>query len=396
MKNPSSTHILFFLFFISLLLILAPFQSQGDIVSSVQQQPVSTDPYQYHSYQTMTDLLVQLYKNHSDIMSLWSIGTTYEGRTIWMVKLSDHAERDEDEPGVLLMGAHHGNEKPSYESLLYFIQLVVEQYGKENLDNDDDGLVNEDIIDGRDNDGDGFIDEDLSEERITSIVDQTQLFIIPMVNPDGVEANTRKNCAPNYGRYGLRKTITSYGVDLNRNYEYKWYLYRVFPWSYHQAYTSMDAGWNYRGPYPFSENETRAVRYVAESQDISISLSYHSYGEFLFYPWTHTSISTPHEALFASIGENISAINGYYLYKGNTYLIPRFGGTLGTSENWLYGRQGILSFTIELCQTRAPVEPEIVEEYCRDHVGVNLYVCERSWTIDQEKQQMEHMVTTVG
>ncbi|MBN2066218.1 MAG: hypothetical protein JW771_05365, partial [Candidatus Thermoplasmatota archaeon] len=175
MKNPSSTHILFFLFFISLLLILAPFQSQGDIVSSVQQQPVSTDPYQYHSYQTMTDLLVQLYENHSDIMSLWSIGTTYEGRTIWMVKLSDHAERDEDEPGVLLMGAHHGNEKPSYESLLYFIQLVVEQYGKENLDNDDDGLVNEDIIDGRDNDGDGFIDEDLSEERITSIVDQTQL-----------------------------------------------------------------------------------------------------------------------------------------------------------------------------------------------------------------------------
>jgi carboxypeptidase T len=387
MENQSTVHIPSLLLIISVFLLLGPVQVGGHSSYPLQQQLLSLDSYQYHTYQTMTDLLFHLYENHSDIMSLWAIGTTYEGRTIWMVKLSDHPERNEDEPGVLLMGAHHGNEKPSYESLLYFIQLVVDHYGEENRDNDGDGMINEDIIDGRDNDGDGLIDEDLSEERITTIVDQTQIFIIPMVNPDGVEANTRKNCAPNYGRYGLRNTITSYGVDLNRNYEYKWYLYYVFPLSYHQAITSMDASWNYRGPYPFSENETRAVKYVADSQDISISLSYHSYGEFLFYPWTHTSIPVPEKSLFASIGENISAIDGYYLYKGNTYLIPRFGGTLGTSENWLYARHGILSFTIELCQTRAPVDPQIVEQYCRNHAGVDLYVCERSWTINQEKIQ---------
>jgi hypothetical protein len=89
--------------------------------------------------------------------------------------------------------------------------------------------------------------------------------------------------------------------------------------------------------------------------------------------------------LFISIGENITNINGYYLYLGGNYVIPRYGWTLGTSENWLYGERGIIAFTIELCETRAPTDPQIVEDYCMTHVGVNLYLCERSWNIEWEK-----------
>jgi carboxypeptidase T len=345
-------------------------------------------PYHYYTYQEMTELFQTLAQDHPDIMTVESLGTSYEGRNIWLVKLSDNVEQDEDEPGVLLMGAHHGNEKPSFEILIYFIEHMIEYYEKPNTDDDGDGFLNEDIIDGIDNDHDGEIDEDPSEDRVREVLNNTQIFLIPMVSPDGVEANSRKNCAPNHGPFGLKKEITSYGVNLNRNYGYRWFLYYIFPHRYYLFMNMLDSSPNYRGPYPFSEYETQAVKNFVESHDVALSLSFHSYGEFLFFPWTHTSRRTLHEDLFISIGDNISRINKYDLYLGKQYLIPRFGGTLGTSENWLYGTQGILSYTVELCRERAPSNPSVVFHVCLTHVGVNLYVCERSRTVEEEKSHL--------
>jgi len=68
----------------------------------------------------MTDELFSLQYNHSEIMAVESIGQTYEGRDIWLVKLSDNVHETEEEPGALFMGAHHGNEKPSFEILIFF------------------------------------------------------------------------------------------------------------------------------------------------------------------------------------------------------------------------------------------------------------------------------------
>jgi carboxypeptidase T len=319
-------------------------------------------------------------------MKLESIGVTYEGRDILMVKLSDNVYQRENEPGVLFMGAHHGNEKASFEVLIYFIRNMINSYNSENTDNDGDNLINEDPIDGIDNDDDGTIDEDPSEDRVREAINNTQIFIIPMVNPDGVVANSRKNCAPNYGPFGKNSQITSYGVNLNRNYDDQWFLYYIFPTHYHFIINTMDSSYNYRGPYPFSENETRAVRDFVEDEDISISLSFHSYSEVIIYPWMHTSKLAPHEDLFISIGENMSRINNYYLYTGRDYLIPRYGGTLGSSENWLYRERGILSFTMELCREFAPSNPEDILSACHSHIGVNLYICERSWIIEEEKK----------
>jgi carboxypeptidase T len=341
----------------------------------------------YHTYQEMTELLQQLQANHSDIMSLTSQGKTYEGRDIWAVKLSDNVKENDDEPGVLFMGAHHGNEKPSFEAMIFLIQYMAETYSKANTDDDMDGSVNEDPIDGVDNDQDGAVDEDPSEDRVRTVLNSTEIFVIPMVNPDGVEAGpegTRKNCAPNHGPFGLKQEITSYGVDLNRNYAYKWFLYYIFPINYHLLYMINDGRFNYRGEHPFSENETQAVKQLVESHDnIKISLSYHSYGEFILFPWTHTSRRTPDEQLFVSVGENITRINNYYLYTGRrNYIIPRYGGSIGTSENWLYGVHGILSYTVELCKTRAPMDPDVIREYCVTNTGVCLYSAERAPTIE--------------
>jgi len=349
------------------------------------------EEYEYYNYQNMSELLLDLYINNSDIMHLESLDKTYEKRDIWLVKFSDNASIDEQEPGVLLMAAHHGNEKPSFEVLIYFIKHVINNYRKPNTDDDNDGEINEDIIDGFDNDQDGLIDEDPSEDRVREVVNKTQIFILPMVSPDGVEANSRKNCAPNYGMFDLRDKITSYGVNLNRNYGFKWNYQFLFPLRYHIT-NIWDRSFNYRGPYPFSENESRAVKNLVEKSNISISLSYHSYMEAIFYPWTHTSMKTPHEDLFISIGKNMTRINKYALlingFRNKSYIIPRLGGNLGTSENWLYGLHGIIAYTVELCKTRAPKDPKIVFDYLHKHVGVNLYVCERSWTIEEEKEKL--------
>jgi len=67
----------------------------------------------------MTALLHGLATNHSDIMSVNSIGKIYECREPLMVKFSDNVMQEEKKPGVLFMGAHHGNEKPSYEVIVY-------------------------------------------------------------------------------------------------------------------------------------------------------------------------------------------------------------------------------------------------------------------------------------
>ncbi len=355
-------------------------------ISSASGVPAKEDAYHYFTYQEMTDFLHVLEEQYPQILSLTSLGTTYQNRNIWLVTLSDQVEQNENEPSVLIMGAHHGNEKPSYEVPLFFIRYVVENYFKPNTDDDADGLLNEDDYDDKDNDGDDLVDEDPSEEYVRYIVNSTKIFIIPMVNPDGVEAESRKNCAPNHGAFGLKKTITSYGVNLNRNYAYKWYLYYLFPKRYSLLFNMLDSSFNYRGPYPFSENETKAVKTFVETHTICISLSYHTYGEFILYPWTHCSQKTPDEELFLSIGENISRINTYYLYSGKSTIRPGFGGTLGTSENWMYGVHGILPFTIELCKERAPSSQVIMNKVCRAHVGVHMYICERSLSLALEKK----------
>ena len=240
---------------ILLLLTIGTFSSAANHQRIEIEKPTETCQlqYEYYNYQDMTDLFYDLEETYPEIMSYTSLGETYEARNIWMVKLSDNVEVNEDEPGVLLMGAHHGNEKPSYESLIFFIKHMVENYGKENTDDDGDELLNEDIIDSVDNDGDGLVDEDPSEDRVREVIDNTEIFVIPMVNPDGVEANTRKNRAPKEGQ------TDNIGVDLNRNYAFKWELYNIFPGIYNDAWTSNPESWNYRGEYPFSGRRSEVL-----------------------------------------------------------------------------------------------------------------------------------------
>jgi len=293
----------------------------------------------------MTDLLQNLAQNHSDTLSLTSLGNTYENRDLWMVKISDNVQQDEDEPEVLFMGAHHGNEKPSYEVLIYFIETVINEYENNNA-------------------------------SICEIVNNTEIYVIPMVNPDGVEANTRKNREPNYGPFGLQKEQTSIGVDLNRNYGYRWFFLFLFPRLYLGATDYRDESEVYRGEKPFSEKEIQAIRDFVTTRELRISISYHTFGELVLYPWRFTTFPTKDKSVFVSIGNNITTINGYTLGQ-SIELYP----TLGDDNDWLYGRHNVLAYTIELGTSYAPGNPDVLLDMCQKHLLVNLYVCEQVGTL---------------
>lgn len=324
----------------------------------------------YHTYDEMSAKLSRLANEHPDIISLFSIGKSYENRDIWAVKLSDNVMTDEDEPEVLLMGAHHGNERPSYEVLIYFIRWVAESYDRPNTDDDRDGEFGEDPIDGVDNDGDGAIDEDPSQDRVRWVVNNREIYIVPMVNPDGVEAGTRKSREPNYGPLGRPLPDVGVGnpvgVDLNRNYDYMWGI------MYPPADTTNPYSNTYQGETAFCEKETQALRDFVNAHEFVLSLSYHTYGGMVLYPWGYTYEDTDDEELFVHVANGIAAIDGYDVMQAcDLYL------TSGDACDWQYGVKDILAYTIELdAGGHTPDDPALVEAMARTHVGVNLFIAE--------------------
>ena len=200
--------------------------------------------------------IVEIY----DLTSITPDGVTYQGNKIYGIKISDNVANepdfydDPDEETFFIVSNHHAREWMTVPTAMYFIYYLTHFYGMEPTDNDGDGLVNEDMIDGVDNDGDGEqggrvdeygralfdgidndgdgiidegIDEDPSEARVTHLVNNRETWIIPLLNPDGYnfdrtnpEELWRKNMRDN--NENDRWDGACDGVDLNRNYPFEW------------------------------------------------------------------------------------------------------------------------------------------------------------------------------
>ncbi|MCK5559351.1 MAG: zinc carboxypeptidase, partial [Thermoplasmata archaeon] len=374
----------------------------------------------------------------SNIAVLSSLGVTYEDRDIWAVKLSDNPLEHEDEPEILYTGAHHGKEWPSYEVPLYFLRFMVENYGKCPTDNDGDGQINEDIFDGRDNDQDGLIDEDEEETRITWLIDNRQLWFVPMLNPDGVayahqqveagESNQdnlwRKNREPNnnpatgqqYPENVGGKNM--WGTDLNRNYGFHWgeigyqgnadpsredYIgpldktdedndRRVNEDKMDNQDNDGDGKIDEDPRGGFSTAETQAIKRLVEEHDFVIALNYHTYAETIYWPWMWTLELTPDEELFCHLAKGMNKFNGYEyrdMSERRQEELSRHPPVDGDSNDWMYGKHGILAYTIELGTQFIPPEEEIIP-LCKLHLGSNLLVAEVADDPWQNKFEILH------
>jgi hypothetical protein len=269
----------------------------------------------YHTYPEMVAEIQQVAADHPDIVRLSTIGKTYKGRDIHIVRITDRPDEEEGEPEVLLDSLHHAREHLTPEMTLSIIHLLTDGHG--------------------------------IDPRITAIVDSRVIWVIPMLNPDGLAYDLgrdpyrrwRKNRQPNGP--GEPK-----GTDLNRNYGYRW----GGPGS------SGDPGSEvYRGASPWSAPETRAMRdfvlsrVVDGRQRIRALITFHTNGEQIFYPYAHTTVHVPPDMtrrdrrVFVALAEQMAATNGYSPQQSSD---P--GLKSGGFVDWSYGTQRIFGFTFEL------------------------------------------------
>jgi hypothetical protein len=266
----------------------------------------------YYTYAEMQASLDSLAARFPVCARIDTIGTSLEGRLIRAIKISDNAAVDEDEPEIFIFGCLHARELMSVD-----VPMRLATYLLENCE----------------------------DPRVAAIVDNREIWIAPMINPDGhvyVQAN---HGGASYTWWRKNRRLNgdgSYGVDLNRNFGYQWGYDNV-------GSSPTPSSLVYRGTAPFSEPETRAVRDFCASREFTMNLSYHSYGELILYPWDYAALFTEDQDLFAALGDSLASGNGYL--PGN----PATGAiyfTNGGSDDWMYGevaaKNRIYSFTIEL------------------------------------------------
>ncbi len=260
-----------------------------------------------------------------------------EGQPIWWVKISDNANVNEDEPKVLYTSLIHAREGIGVQQMIYFMLWLLENYQ--------------------------------TNPMTTLIVDNFQLYFVPVVNPDGYLFNQASS--PQGGgmwRKNRRNNGGSFGVDLNRNFGYKWGLDN----SGSSPTPSSDT---YRGTGPFSEPETTNLKLFCETHDFKIALNYHSYSNLLLWPWGYTSQLTPDNDIFAAFAALMTRDNNYTTGPGNTTIYATNGG----SDDYMYGdtqgKNAIFAYTPEVGSSVDGFWPAIsrIIPLCQENMIQNVY-----------------------
>ncbi|GIR56946.1 MAG: hypothetical protein CM15mP64_3580 [Candidatus Neomarinimicrobiota bacterium] len=265
------------------------------------------------------------------------IGQSVEGRDIWAFKVSDNPNEDEDEPEVLYTALTHSREPLGMMNLMYFVQLLLEEY-----------------------------DED---SELNYLINNREIWFIPVVNPDGYVYN--ELIEPNGGGMHRKNRLDTNcgngdnrGVDLNRNYGYGW-------GSDDTGSSPNPCSATYRGESEFSEPETQAVRdFIIEHQFKNV-LHYHSYWNTYIHPWGDGSLpDEPDLTTLTEIGQEMARYNGFTVGTG----FATIGyGVNGDAVDWTYGDQDIISYVPEVGSTSQgfwPPESDVVD-LCLDQVHSN-------------------------
>ena len=261
----------------------------------------------FHNYSEAVAALQAVAASAPDLVSLFSIGKSFEGRDLWALRLNTDAKgtAPSKKPGIVFMGAHHAREHLSVEVPLRIAQRLVAQR---------------------------------AEPAIARLLKERDVYFIPLVNPDGAEYDVsgdkyhmhRKNMRPN----GDGST----GTDLNRNYAFRWGG---------QGASGDPRDDTYHGPSAFSEPETQAVKAFVEARpNLTVLLSYHTFSELVLYPWggTDESISDATAlAAFKNMATEMAGMTGYRAMQSSDLYVAT-----GDTCDWAWAERGIFAFTFEL------------------------------------------------
>jgi len=290
--------------------------------------PAITDPSHFHlgsyaGYFTYAELLTildsmrTLYPTLISAKAAIDTYRTIEGRPIYWIRISNNPDvAQPTKPQVLYTALHHAREPGSISSTVYYLWYLLEQYS--------------------------------TNPQIRTIIDNTELYFIPCINPDGYLYNVT-NYPSGGGMWRKNRRANadgSYGVDLNRNYGQFWAYDNV-------GSSPTQSSETYRGTSAFSEPETRAVKWFSEQHRFKVCLNYHTYNNDLIYPWGHVaSLKTNDSLLFDAYGEFLTQHN-HYRYGTCDQTLNYI--TNGGSDDWMYGdtsrKPKIFAFTPEIGAT---------------------------------------------
>ncbi len=330
-------------------------QTEKQLVNNLRGQ---TDLDGYIDYEEMLAELQQIELDNPDICKLYDIGesrgkqysdagnSNYDDyyHEIWAMKVSDNVETEEDEPGVYYLSAHHAREPISLEVNMAVLNHIIDNYG--------------------------------TDPEITENVDNTQIWFVPLVNPNGHKIVTdeteiwwRKNICDNNENGSI--DVTGYyaedGVDPNRNYSWEW--------------GGAGTNWTsetYQGTSAFSEPETQAIRDLFADHHFLAGLTYHSYGELILYPYGYAEgVIAPDQAALSELCTEIALSipgqnGGFYTPEAGWELYP----ATGTTDDYAYGTHGIFEYTVELATQFIPPASQ-VEDICENNIEAAMILLDR-------------------
>ncbi|MCB5271757.1 MAG: carboxypeptidase regulatory-like domain-containing protein [Candidatus Cloacimonetes bacterium] len=244
--------------------------------------------YSLTEFQTFLQDMQDIYPN---LCQLVQYGSSIQNRPLYALKISDNVSVNEAEPEVKLIANIHGDEPIGYDMLIRTIELLLTDYG--------------------------------TSPRITDIVNNTELWFIPMMNPDGYANGVRYNAA---------------GVDLNRN----------FP---------MPTGITNPDGNPLA-TENLAMIDFSHQHNFVCGINFHSGALVVNYPWDYTPVLTPDDALLIDMSLTYAQHN-LPMYNSNEFAQGITNGAAwyvitGSMQDWNYAFTSNIEYTMELSNTKWP------------------------------------------
>lgn len=259
----------------------------------------------YVSPEVITEKLKKLHAQYPHLTQLFSIGKSHQKRDLWVMKISDRPQVDEMEPEVKYVANMHGDEIVGRELMMLLMEDLLAEYQKGN-------------------------------ETIVNLINSTEIFILPSMNPDGMNRRQRGNA-----RF----------VDLNRD----------FP-----DFTTPDNSNSYENREP----ETQSMMKWQKTRHFSLSANFHGGAVVVNYPWDTTADQHPQLPLVLNLSKKYAGeveemrnstefpegiVNGYQWYEVD-----------GGMQDWSSYYHQDLQLTLEVSQAKWP-DSSLIENYYQQH-----------------------------
>ncbi|MBI1859749.1 MAG: zinc carboxypeptidase [Deltaproteobacteria bacterium] len=295
---------------------------------------------EYHTYAQTNDELDALVKEFPGLVQKVTIGKSLEGRAMNGVRISSSSLQD-SLPTAIFVGCHHAREHLSVEVPLRLARHLAANYSK-------DG-------------------------RIKGLLDSREVWIVPMVNPDGAEYDISTGSYKWWRKNRKNNGNSTYGVDLNRNYGAYWGG---------EGSSGSPSSDTYRGTSAFSEPETQAVRdFVRARKHATVLLTFHTFSELILWPWGYRDESISDEKdrnVFETMGKKMATWNHYTPEKSSELYL-----TSGDTTDWAYDELKIFAFTFELSPSSLGgggfyPGASVIDPVVKDNIEPALYLIENS------------------